>query len=43
MTFFELLKTRQSVRQYQQSPVEEGKLERLIEAVRLLLSEQEIR
>ena len=35
MTFFELLKTRQSVRQYQQRPVEEEKLQRLIEAVRL--------
>lgn len=35
MTFSELLKTRQSVRQYQERAVEEEKLERLIEAVRL--------
>ena len=35
MMFSELLKTRQSVRQYQQRPVEEEKLEMLIEAVRL--------
>lgn len=35
MTFAELLKTRQSVRQYQQRPVEEEKLELLVEAVRL--------
>ena len=35
MTFFELLQARQSVRQYRQRPVEEEKLQRLIEAVRL--------
>ena len=35
MTFAELLKTRQSVRQYDPKPVEEEKLEQLIEAVRL--------
>ena len=35
MMLSELLKTRQSVRQYQQRPVEEEKLEMLIEAVRL--------
>ena len=35
MTFTELMKTRQSVRQYQQRPVEEEKLDLLIEAVRL--------
>jgi len=35
MTFAELMKTRQSVRRYDPRPVEEEKLERLIEAVRL--------
>ncbi len=35
MKFAELLKTRQSVRQYAETPVEEEKLEQLIEAVRL--------
>jgi nitroreductase len=35
MTFAELMKARQSVRQYDPRPVEEEKLERLIEAVRL--------
>jgi nitroreductase len=35
MTFAELLQTRQSVRQYQERPVEEEKLELLVEAVRL--------
>jgi len=35
MTFAELLKTRQSVRQYQQRSVEEEQLEQLVDAVRL--------
>jgi len=35
MTFAELMKTRQSVRQYDPRPVEPEKLKRLIEAVRL--------
>jgi len=35
MEFAELLKARQSVRQYAETPVEEEKLEQLIEAVRL--------
>lgn len=35
MEFFKLLTTRQSVRQYQDRPVEEDKIRQLIEAVRL--------
>jgi nitroreductase len=35
MEFAELIKTRQSVRKYQEKPVEKGTLQQLIEAVRL--------